>query len=426
LNKTILARVATPNPKFTWDSRHGNETYVEGRDDLVTFSQSSTLTDYYNTEHSPNSTRNLAIDWFINNYITANNYNDPTVIGGTVYNSDDTNLEEFLYVDITYTPQINYWTEKPSQEVSISFYYNDGYFNRMTSLSKNIETRAYTDLIPGAIYTGHVPNRHTEVKFKDNSTNNQNRIISEDWSLTDRYEDNSMSYDKQGQDNLQTWFDVDRLTEITTKVNSQENHTLSQDEIRWDDGFKLKLFSNSYIITTSKYSINPNFDYWQKYVTGPEIVFDNTSTVNGGAVQLSYELLLVDNDNEGNDTTTEYLDLLVNSYQEHIYKSASNSPHEADEYNKDVTITVWYDDGWNEVWDDYSDNILVKPNRISQDFLTNPIRHPADTETSNFIITGNNPIEFYDNSTTQRIDDDNEKDFSFVKHVKYTITDTCE
>jgi hypothetical protein len=213
---------------------------------------------------------------------------------------------------------------------------------------------------------------------------------------------------------------MDGLDEIVTTINSNENHTLSQDVIRWDNGFNLVNFNNTYLIYTTVYDINPMFSYIQEFVTGPEIIFTNESTVNGKAVLLKYDYEISDTFNDGTDAFTEYRDIPMSQLeQKHTYKSVSNSPFESDTANKEVVIFQDYDDGWNEVYDDYNELILVKPNRITQDFSLTPLRHPSDPETDNNIITGNNPIEFKDNSSTERTDD------LFITNVEYIITETC-
>ena len=424
-SKTLTAAVLTPNPKFEWSSRDGDNKTVIGRDDAVTFKNESTVSDYYDKEYSKTGSRNLSIDWYVHNYITEGNYNNPNKIGGDTYNADDDNIDEFLDQGMTDEPKVNFWTEEDSQETRMIFYYNDGYFNRDTDLSKDIKTQAYDDLVPGANYTDTVPDRNTDITFSDNSTSNEDRIIDEDWSLTDRYEDNSMTTDKQGEDNLQTWLNVSRDTEITTTVNSNEDHTLKQDTIRWDNGFQLKTFTNSYVVTTSAYSINPEFIYRQVFVTGPEIEFTDSSTKNEKAVLLTYDLEIEDKNNDGSDAFASYQNNILTDKIQHTYKSCSNSPFEADIANKEVTIFQDYDDGWNRVYDSYTAMIIVKPNRITQDFLLNPIRHAADNETANNTITGNNPIEVSDNSDTDRVLGNNYKDFSFIKKVKYLVTESC-
>jgi len=273
-------------------------------------------------------------------------------------------------------------------------------------------------------FTDTIPTRDTEFAFKDDSTINRDRIMFINWYLTDRYEDNSMTTDERGNDNAQEWLNQDKDTEITTKINSQEDHTLTQ-EVHWDDGFKEVILTKEYTIKTSKSSINTDFDYFQIFVTGPEIQFSNITTVNDNAVQLRYDLFISDKDNDGNDTSKTYEGLGVNDTQDVIYDSVSNSPFDNDTYNKEVKIKVWFDDGWNEVSDEEIADILVKPNRISQDFTLTPIRHPSDTETASNSITGNNPIKFEDSSDTERIDSDGNKDFSFIQNVKYTITEDC-
>lgn len=423
--RTLTAAVLTPNPKFKWLSRNGADKTVVGRDDLVTFVNESTVTDYYNLEFTTSSIRNLNIDWYIHNYITAGNYNDPAIIGGATYTSDEDVIHEYLDQELTFTPKINYWTAVPAQNITMNFAYNDGYFNRDIDLSKNITTAAYSDLIPGASYPSNIPDRNTDVVFSDNSTNNEVRIIDEDWSLTDRYESNSMTVDKQDLDNLQTWINVSRETVLTTRINSNENHTLSQDVIRWDDGFKLKLFNNSYTIATSAYTINPKFTYEQIYITGPEIEFTNTGTKNGSAQLLTHDYEIEDKFNDGADAFASYQDIPYLEKTQHTYKSVSNSPFEVDTANKEVTIFQDYDNGWNRVYDTYTEMITVKPNRITQNFSLEAIRHPSDVETSSDTITGNNPIKFTDTSDTSRIDSEGNKDFSFINSVKYVIEETC-
>jgi hypothetical protein len=354
------------------------------------------------------------------NYITKGNFSEISEIGGDTFEEDDENIVVFLDYDITNEPKLNYYSEKEEQEVSIIFYYNDGFFNRDIFYKKTIKTIAYTDLIPGANYTKTIPDRNTDLVFSDNSSSNENRIINTDWSLTDRYEDNSMTEDKRGDDNLQIFLGVLKNEEITTKINSYENHTLSQDIIRWDNGYKEITFNNSYNIRTTKYDINPLFSYYQEFNTGPEIIFVNESSINEHAVLLSYDYEIEDKNNDGTDAYAEYRNISISELeQKHTYKSVSNSPFENDIENKNVTIFQDYDDGWNEVYDNYSMDICVKPNRISQSFILNPLRHSEDTETANNIITGNNPIEFYDNSTSER---DNK---SFIKKVQYIITEDC-
>ena len=423
--KTITAEVLIPNPKFTWSSRYGINKTIVGRDDLVTFTNSSTVSDYYNIEYGIDYLRNLQISWYINNYITATNYSNPNSIGGNTYTDNEDLVEEFLNKELIFKPEINYWTAKDSQDIKMIFFYNDGYFNRNVDLIKTIKTIPYSDLIPGATYTNIIPDRHTDLKFKDNSTNNETRIIDEDWSLIDRFENNSMTIDKQGTDNFQIFLVVGRETETTTTINSNENHTLSQDEIRWDDGFHLKTFSNTYNITTTEYGIIPKFSYSQIYITGPEIEFTDISTKDSGAVFLTYDLEINDKENDGTDAFAAYREINYSDKTQHTYKSVSNSPFESDIANKEVTIFQDYDDGWNRVYDSYTENILVKPNRISQNFDLIPQRHSSDTETADNIITGNNPINFKDSSDTLRIDIYGNKDFTFIKNVNYDIEEIC-
>ena len=115
----------------------------------------------------------------------------------------------------------------------------------------------------------------------------------------------------------------------------------------------------------------------------------------------------------------------INTYKDHTYKSTSNTPFEPDVYNKLVNLNVTFDDGWDENNTNKDFLINVKPNRITQNFITNPIRHLNDDTISDSIIVGDNPIEFYDNSITDRIDSNNNSDFSFIKNVKYAIIDNC-
>jgi len=419
LTKTLEAKPHIATPKITWTSRNGIETYVEGRDDLCTFENISYQTDFYGTKKAINSSRNLSIDWSINNYITKGNFSGINSIGGNTFTVSNNNIEVFNNSLITYKPLINYYSELLSQDINIIFYYNDGFFNRNISNLRTIETRAYTDIIPGILTNNNIPDRNTNINFSDNSTNNENRIIDIDWSLTDRYGINSMNINLRGTDNLQLWNNQLKGTNIITTINSFENHILSQDIIRWDNGFVLKTFNNSLIINTTKYTVNPDFSYIHKYNTGPEIVFTNISSINTGAILLSYDLEITDSDNNGIDTSVAYRNIPMSQVQEHIYKSVSNSPFSVDLYNKPVTIFQNFDNGWDEDYLTLTRNILVKPNRISQDFITQPLRHPSDTETSNLIITGNNPIKFFDNSTTLRTD------INFIKSVEYTITEIC-
>ena len=420
ITRTVTASVLVPNNVFNYSSRNGDNTDIEGRDDTVTFTNSSYLTDYYDKEYSKTSSRNLSIDWFMTNDILKDNFSEINKIGGDTYSDDASNTDEFLDQDMDDKPTVNYLKIDDSQDAKMIFYYNDGYFNRDSSLTKGIKTVAYSDIIPNANYTDTVPDRNTDIVFSDNSTNNENRIIDIDWSLTDRYEDNSMNVDNQGNDNLQTWLNKAQSDEMTTTVNSLENHTLSQDIIRWDNGFSLITFNKDYTINTTNYDINPLFSYSQEFNTGPEIIFKNESTKNDDAVLLTYDYEITDTDNDDEDASVAYRDIDINTTeQKHTYKSVSNSPFEDDKANKEVTIFQDYDDGWNRVYDSYTEDILVKPNRISQDFSLKPIRHENDPETEDNIVTGNNPIEFKDESSTERTDDD------FIGHVKYIITESC-
>jgi len=420
---TLTVEVMTPNIVFSWFCNSGENGVVIGRDDEVTFVNSSYLIDYYDKEYSKTSTRNLSIDWYMKNYKTAGNFSDINTIGGNTFSESEDYTDEFLGYGMEDEPKVNYWSLKTgseAQSVIEVFYYNDGFFNRSSELEKFIKTEAYSDIIPNAYYNDNIKDRNDEITFGDNSTNNENRIINIDWSLTDRYEDNSMTEDKQGQDNKQVWLGIARDEAITTTINSNEDHTLSQDIIRWDNGYSEKTFTNSYTIKTLSYTINPNFEYYQKYETGPEIVFVNTSSSNTGAVLLEYDYEIDDTDNEGNDAYAEYRNIPISqTEQEHTYKSVSNSPFEDDIANKHVILFQDYDNGWNREYESFEMDILVKPNRITQNFILNPIRHESDTETEDNIITGNNPIGFYDGSTTERTDTD------FIKYVKYSIVEEC-
>jgi len=420
---TLTAEVMTPNIVFSWFCNSGENGIVIGRDDEVTFVNSSYLTDYYNKEYSKTSTRNISIDWYMKNYKTEGNFSNINTIGGDTFAESEDYTNEFLDYGMEDEPKVNYWSLKTgseAQSVKTIFYYNDGFFNRSDELEKFIKTEAYSDIVPDAYYNDNIKDRTDEIKFGDNSKNNENRIINIDWSLTDRYEDNSMTEDKQGTDNKQVWLEIEADETITTTINSNEDHTLSQDVIRWDNGYSEKTFTNHYTVKTSSYTINPSFGYYQKYVTGPEIVFVNESSINDGAVLLEYDYEIDDTDNEGNDAYAEYRNIPISqTEQEHTYKSVSNSPFEDDVSNKHVILFQDYDDGWNREYESFEMDILVKPNRISQDFKLNPLRHENDTETEDNIITGNNPIEFYDNSSTERTNMD------FIKYVKYSIIEEC-
>lgn len=424
LTKDILSKELTPVLNFTWASRKGFGFYVEGRDDNVEFSQTSHVVDFYGKHYPVVDSRHLSVDWSFRNDITANNFDTISTIGGTRFGLSLSNSNTFDNKDVSFKPKINYLSEKVSQDCSLVFHYNNGYFNLNNSITKQIETRAYTSLIIGANYTHVVPDRNTNVTFSCASTNNYTRIIDEDWTLSDRYSVNSMNTNLRGGDNLQSFIKKARIEIITTKVNSNENHALGQ-LVRWDNGFKEVQFNALYSISTTNYSINPDFDYKNKYKTGPDIQFWNTSTNNGAAVQLKYNLELKDKENSGLDAFKSYNNILIGTIQEHKYKSTSNSPFEPNINNKEVRIIVNYDDGWDEIQSDYSALINVRPNNISQSFLLNPIRNIHDTGINKSIIVGNNPIEFNDTSSTTRIDNSNQLDYSFIKHVEYKIIETC-
>jgi len=419
LSKDITSEVLEPIIDFSWETRNGTDTYAEGRDDDVILSNTSVLLDSYDTGYDNNSSRQISLEYTVDNNILAGGFKSLYDIGGEKYDADETNTD-VLTSEANKTNQVNFWSEG-SKNINLILYYNDGYLNVNTNLDKSIDANPYSDLEPNAIYSNNIPDRNSDVKFIDDSTNNENRIINEDWTLTDRYSDLSMTYDSRGEDNLQFYPEIDRETEISTNINSNENHTLTQ-YIRWDNGFKEVNFEPEYTISTLEYTLEPELNYIQKYVTGPEIIFNDATDFEN---KLKYNLIITDEDNDGNDTSETFNDIGVDDTQQYVYKSVSNSPFDDDEYNKNVNLNVYYDNGWDESQHDKDFLINVKPNRITQDFIIEALRHDADTVTDEFTITGNNPFKFYDNSTTLRIDDDSELDYSFINSVNYNIED-CE
>lgn len=274
-----------------------------------------------------------------------------------------------------------------------------------------------------ARFTEKIGNRKTIVKFIDISTINRNRIIYINWYLEDNYSSTSMSEENRNKSFNKEWLLQDKDTEIETLLNSKGLHKLTQ-EIHWDDGFEEKIFIKEYLIECIEGDINPDFNWFNPYLTGPNIRITDVSTNDSYSKLLSFDLYISDKDNNNIDSSVIYSNQDIGSTLEHEYKSASNSPFEEDNYNKLVSIRTYYDNGWDYCFKDASSYILVKPNRITQDFTTNPIRHDSDLETSDLVITGNNPIEFKDNSTGSRFIE-NVNDNSFIKKVEYIIEEEC-
>ena len=412
--------IMTPLTGFIWSSKNGSNENIQGRDDTVTFENISKYKDFYDKEYSVDSPRCLSIDWSFSLPIIENNFKEIDKIGGDKFTSDEADEENKIILldkDIDFKPEINFFSEG-DKDITITFYYNNGYFNVSDTMTSSVSVIPYD--IPEIIcnYTDIINDRHEDVIFSDNT--DTDRTINIDWKLTDKYQDTSMTIDKRGEDNLQIFEEQSAETEITTHINSFEEHTLYQKN-RWDNGFKLVELSNDYLIKTNKYDIIPKFVYENVNITGPIIKFTNNSTINGKAVLLTYDLEILDKDNEDNNADKTYYDIDKNDSVQHTYKSCSNSPFEEDKYNKEVTIFQDFDDGWNEDYLTYTENILVQPNRIEQEFILEPLRHENDNTTENNIIIGNNPIKFYDDSAPSNGDNGTE----FIKKVEYVISE-CE
>jgi len=383
--RNIYSRENKIFPDFNWSSRNGENKNIVGRDDIVSFSDLSYYKDFYNKIKYD---RKISIDWKIDNKILKGNFNNNNEIS----DKDENNIITILNKDITFKPKINFYSEG-KQEIYFRIKYNNGFIIKYSNwIKKEINIISYNKPILDAIYNNNINDRNIDLIIKDNSVLN-NRIIYIDWNLEN-----------------QNKYKISNNNEIRFKLNKYKDYILKQ-KVYWDNGFKEVILNKEYIINTKTKDIFPDFKYKQIFNTGPEIRFTNITDKS-----LYFDLFIFDKDNFENNKDISFKNQTKSI--DYKYKSCSNSPFENNKFNKKVELKVYYDNGWEILSKSIIKYICVKPNRINQDFIINPIRDINDKEIKTNIITGNNPFEFSDNSKSERLND-----ISFIKKVKYIIKD---
>jgi len=320
-----------------------------GREEKVCFT---------NTTHDPDNLQYF-IDWHIEDYYSVDNLDNPNPGQKT------DNSEELLGVPPD-TQICHHFQSPDDHDITLVIYFDNGWQRERREITKTVHPQTYPAPTPDFYWTPEHPiSRDTLVTFHDNTSDPNNRCRYLDWQISDYYDlynPDNPDYGNSTPDNSTSFIHKSRDFTPTHYFQSYGSHNVTM-RYYYDDGFAERYVDITKTLTTDKYVLQadftenplPDYDedcdchYW---VGQREIEFINT-TSDPYNRQLDVNWKFVDPSGISDDKAVEERnDRPPDEHQFYTWQYPSRKPFSADNGatscnpNKQVTLTVRYDDGW--------------------------------------------------------------------------------
>lgn len=309
----------------------------------------------------------------------ANQYTYSFIIHDTDLNGNDV-TKTFSNLSLVDSIQYNF-ASPGTKTVELVCYWNDGYADQVTSVSKTINIYEQNVIINSINQLNASSDRWTAVNFNVSLTGNLNAISNVKWTINDYY-------DAYNPDNGTYGAQVDNTTIINTtdysavvshNYQSYSSHPMVV-EVTYNTGWEEKTVTDTSNVVLGYHTLAPDFvTDNNKSVVGkvPVIYSDNTNDSLNLFKTGQYSIR--DESFDGTYTIATSGALQKTDTFVYTFNTPSRKPFSAVNgdsahvYNKEVTYTITYDNGWNITSTyvirnfeasplEFDANIIVRPN----------------------------------------------------------------
>ena len=272
-------------------------------------------------------------------------------LAGNPVNTNFSNLG--LSDTVTYT-----FKSPGTKTVELLCYWNDGYVDQVTKISKTIDIFEKQVLIDSINQLTISNDRWTPVDFNLSLTGNLSDITTVLWMISDYYDPNNPDNPNLGnlEDNS-VIFTTNYEDVVSHKFQAYETH-LVQVEITYNTGWELKTVTSHINVNLRFHTLTPDFSISspgqiiRNSILGkvPITYSDNTIDILG--LYKTGKYIINDIDLSGNTTVVNSNMLTKTETFTYTFAFPSRAPFSATNgasnrvYNKKVTYEITYDNGW--------------------------------------------------------------------------------
>lgn len=317
-----------------------------GRHEMVTISNST----------SDPLLLQYTVDWYIEDWYSKDAYDNVNR-----FNSITDNTKIYL-AKPNKEDIIHYYQSSGDKSIELVVRYDNGWQERTKSVVRTITPIVYDPPIPKFTWVPLVPiSREVPVQFIQQTEDLETRGTLVDWYIQD-------SFDAFNPDSPDYGSVVDNQTNyIREHVSFEPTHYFqSQDDsfilmnYYYDDGFEEQYVTTDDMVTKTKHVITAEWDTTisneELYGKNPYNYINLTVDVNGRTLPTGEKWTFIDNSGISADTLTAvFNDHPKYTELTYTYEYPSRLPFTmvngatASNYNKEVTLEITYDNGWNNV-----------------------------------------------------------------------------
>jgi len=354
VTKDIRIKYNEPNVDFDWTPVQTNDwdgSKIKGQEEITFHNNTTDLDD--------RTKDNYTFKWEIEDA-----------------NQDDSdNSDTYADKDVDFEPTKKFQSEG-TKTIKLTCYWNDGFDDQEVSISKEINIYPFT-ILPEFEFNNPI-DRGIEVVLTD-KTDDPDEVFSKlVFHVDDYYEKYNPDNPNYGDDTTDNAADSDDLNlgdEFKHNFQAKDNHLLRL-TVTYSDGWKDVDSVLEYTLNPDEHILEANISSDPEgllYYGKNEVTWKNSSTTaNGDAANRQIDADWEWNDKDGDDdhiTTRSGEDW--DSDQKFTFQYPSRKPFSAVDgdtdynYNKNVSINVRYDNGWNDVTrNSYNINVEASPYEI--------------------------------------------------------------
>jgi hypothetical protein len=334
VEKDIRVKYNEPDVDFSWTPTETSEGKIKGQEEITFSNDTTDLDDRTATEYT--------FKWEIEDT-----------------NQDDSdNSDEYTDKDVDFDPTKKFQSEG-SKTVTLTCYWNDGFDDQSVSISKEIVIYPYT--ITSEFTWNNPVDRTVDVELTDTTVDNDSRVSEIKFHVDDYYEkynpDNA-DYGNSEPDNAEDWDGLVLGDKVTHKFQAKTGHVMRV-TATYNDGWKDVDQSKEHTLAPTEHILeakisNDPVNSAMTFYGKNEYTWVNDSDGDASDRQIDADWSW--NDKEGDtDHVTTREDEVWDTAQKFTFQYASRKPYTAidgatdSNFNKEVSMTVRYDNGWNDV-----------------------------------------------------------------------------
>lgn len=313
----VKVKYNTPNIDFTWSPLK-----IKG----------ATIVDFTNTSEDLDLRSDVVymFDWIINDL--------------TINNED--NSKFYANKPKQFSPSMTY-ASSGQKEVTLTCYWNDGFENQISTITKILEVEEYQITVDFDYEPKLIDSRNVEVVFTNTSIDEDNKIDSIQWQISDNYDifnpnNPSFEIEKTTNMNISDWISKD--INLNHKFQTLDVSKVLLN-VKYFDGFKFQTINIEKPIEKVEKHLSIDFEINSPIIGKTLSTFRNT-TLDLENLQIIENWKINDKDELDENHITEWFNKPVNYNLEYTFKYPSRKPKEPVNNNKEVELEVMYDNGW--------------------------------------------------------------------------------